>query len=167
MSKHVIGNNQLFTNIKDGKSTPKIKIIGGTARLIAGKGNLVIPIGKNVEIKEEVLYVLGVNSNLLSVGVLTNKGFRVFFNFENVFLMDSKLNVVETSNRDTVNGLYKFSIPHEVFCDSAINTINLTCIWHQFLGHLNVKNLHLLSHKGLVTNMPTIPHQGFFIKFAH
>ncbi len=75
MSKHVIGNNKLFTNIKDGKSTLKIKMIGGTVRLIDGKGNLVIPIGNNVEIKEEVLYVLGVNSNLLSVGVLTDKGF--------------------------------------------------------------------------------------------
>jgi hypothetical protein len=126
-----------------------------------------IPIGKNVEIKEEVLYVLGVNSNLLSIGVLTNKGFQMFFNFENVFLIDSKLNVVETSSRDTANGLYKFSIPHEVFCDSTINTIDLTCIWHQCLGHLNVKNLHLLSHKGLVINMPTILHQGFFLSSWH
>jgi hypothetical protein len=61
--------------------------------------------------------VFGVNSNLLSIGAITNKGFGVFLNFENVFLMNSKHNVVETSNRDTMNDLYKFSIPHEVFCD--------------------------------------------------
>ncbi len=74
-----------------------------------------ISIGKNVKIKEEVLYLLDVNSNLLSIGVLTNKGFGIFFYFENVFLMDSKLNVVETSSQDIMNGLYKFSIPHECF----------------------------------------------------
>lgn len=74
-SKHVTRNNKLFTNIKDGKSILNIKAIGGTIHLIAGKGNFVIPVGKNVKIKEEVLYVLDVNSNLLYVGVLTDKGF--------------------------------------------------------------------------------------------
>jgi hypothetical protein len=67
-----------FTNIKDGKGTPKIKAAGGIAHLVARKGNLVIPIGKNVKINEEVLYVLNVNSNLLSIRVLTDKGFRFF-----------------------------------------------------------------------------------------
>ncbi len=68
-------------------ATPKIKATGGIAHLVASKGNLVIPIGNNVKINEEVLYVPNVNSNLLSVGVLIDKGFRLFFNFENVFLM--------------------------------------------------------------------------------
>jgi hypothetical protein len=127
----------------------------------------VIHIGKNVEIKEEVLYVFGVNSNLLSIGVLIDKGFVMFLNSENVFLMDSKLNVVETSSRDNVNGLYKFSIPHEVFCSSIVNIVDLTHIWHERLGHLNVKNLHFISHKRLVTNMPTILDQGFFWSSLH
>jgi hypothetical protein len=74
-----MGNNKLFTNIKDGRSIPKIKATGGTPHLITGKGNLVIPIGKNDKIKEEVLYVHDVNSNLLSIGVFTNKGFGIFF----------------------------------------------------------------------------------------
>ncbi len=39
--KHVVKNNKLFTNIKDGKGIPKIKIANGTAHLIVGKGNLV------------------------------------------------------------------------------------------------------------------------------
>lgn len=86
----------------------------------------------------------------------------MFLNSKNVFLMDSKLNVVETCNKDIVNGLYKFSIPHEVFCDSAVSTKTLICTWHQCFGHLNVKSLHLLSHKGLATNMPTILDQFLF-----
>ncbi len=166
-SKHVIGNNKLLANIKDDRGTPMIKTVGRITHLVVGKGNFVIHVGNNVEMKEEILYVLGVNSNLLSIGVFIDKGFVVFFNYENVFLMDSKLNVVETNSRDTMNGLYKFSIPHEMFCGSTTNTIDLTRIWHQHLGHLNVKNLHLLSHKCLVTNMPTIPDQSFFVKFTH
>jgi len=66
----------------------------------------VIPIGKKNEIKKEVLHVLGENSNLLFIGVLTDKGMGVFFNSQKVFLPYSQHNIA-TSNRDLVNGLYK------------------------------------------------------------
>jgi hypothetical protein len=46
-SKHVVGNNKLLTNIKDGKGIPKIKTTNGTAHLVVSKGNLVIHVGKN------------------------------------------------------------------------------------------------------------------------
>jgi hypothetical protein len=52
---------------------------------MVGKGNLLIPFGKNNEIKEEVPYVFGVNSNLLYVKVLTDKGLGVFFNSQMSF----------------------------------------------------------------------------------
>jgi len=73
----------------DGKRTPKIKTIGGTVHHMIGKGNLLIPFGKNNEIKEEVPYVFGVNSNLLYVKVLIDKGLGIFFNSQNVFLLNS------------------------------------------------------------------------------
>jgi hypothetical protein len=68
-SKHVTRNNKLITNIRDDRGTPMIKTANGTAHLVVGKENLVIPIGKNVEIKEEILYVISVNSNFY---LLTN-----------------------------------------------------------------------------------------------
>ncbi len=74
MSKHVTRNNKFITNIKDDRGTPKIKTSDGIAHLVIGKRNLVTPIGKNVEIKEEILYVLGVNSNLY----LRTKGLECF-----------------------------------------------------------------------------------------
>jgi hypothetical protein len=46
--KHVVRNNKLLANIKDGKGIPKIKTTSGTAHLLVGKGNLVIHVGKNV-----------------------------------------------------------------------------------------------------------------------
>jgi hypothetical protein len=67
--------------------------------------------------------VFGVNSNWLFIGVITDKGFRMFLNSKSVFLMDSKHNVVQTNNIDTMNGLYKFSILHEVFCDFVVSTL--------------------------------------------
>jgi hypothetical protein len=59
----------------------------------------------------------------LSIGVVIDKRFGMFFNSENVFLMDSKDNVVKTGNINTMNGLYKFSIPHEIFGDIVVSTL--------------------------------------------
>jgi len=67
--------------------------------------------------------VLGVYSNLLSIGVVIDKRFGMFFNSKNVFVMDSKHNVVKTCNINTINGLYKFSIPHEIFCDFVVSML--------------------------------------------
>lgn len=39
-SKHVTKNNKLFTNIKDGTGTPKIKVADGIAHLVARKETL-------------------------------------------------------------------------------------------------------------------------------
>jgi hypothetical protein len=78
MSKHVTRNNKLLTNIKDGKGTPNIKVASGIAHLVSKKGNLVIHVGKNVKIKEEVLYVPDVNSNLLLLKYLLTKGLECF-----------------------------------------------------------------------------------------
>ncbi len=73
MSKHVTRNNKLFTDIKDGKGILKIKVASEITHLIVGKENLVIHVGNNAKINEKVLYVPDVNSNLLSVGVFTDK----------------------------------------------------------------------------------------------
>jgi hypothetical protein len=75
--------------MKDGKGITKIKTIGGIVHHVVGKGNLLIPFGKNNEINEEVPYVLGANSNLLYVEVLIDKELGVFFISQNVFLLDS------------------------------------------------------------------------------
>ncbi len=39
--------------------------------------------------------MFGVYSNLLSIGIVIDKRFGMFFNSKNVFLMDSKHNVVK------------------------------------------------------------------------
>jgi len=102
-SKHVIGNNELFTNMKDGKGTPKVKTFCGTVHQVDRKITLVILVGKKNEIKEKVLYVFSVNSNLLFVEGLTDKGMGMFFNFQKVFLLDSQHNNLGIRNRNLVN----------------------------------------------------------------
>jgi hypothetical protein len=61
--------------MKDGKGITKIKTIGGIVHHVVGKGNLLVPFGKNNEINEEVPYVLGANSKHLCMSkFLLTKG---------------------------------------------------------------------------------------------
>ncbi len=90
-----------------------------------------IPVEKKNEIKEEVLYVHGVNSNLLFIGVFIDKGMGMFFNFQKVFLLDSQHNIVGIGNRNLVNGLYKFFVPHELLCGSMVSTNDFIRLWHE------------------------------------
>jgi hypothetical protein len=160
--KHVTKNNELFTNMKDGKRTPKIKIASGIVHQVAGKGTFVIFVEKKNEINEEFFYVHGVNSNLLFVGVLTDNGMVMFFNFQKVFILNSQHNIVGTGNKNLVNRLYKLFVSHELLCASMVSTNDLICLWHQCLGHLNVQSLHLLSQNCLAINMPSISTKGQF-----
>jgi hypothetical protein len=97
---------------------------------VAKKGTLVILVGKKNEIKE-VLYVFSVNSNLLFVGVLTDKGMGMFFNFQKVILLDSQHNIIGIGNRNLLNELYKLFVLHELLCGLMVNNNDLTRLWHQ------------------------------------
>jgi len=113
--KCVIGNNELLTNMKDGKGTPKIKTFCGTVHQVDRKRTLVILVGKKNEIKEFFLYVFSVNSNLLFVEVFTDKGMGMFFNFQKVFLLYSQHNILGIRNKNLVNG-YTSSLYFMNFC---------------------------------------------------
>ncbi len=130
VSKRVIGNNELLTNMKDGKGTPKIKTARGTTHQVVRKRTLVILVGKKNEIKEEVLYVHNVNANLLFVGVFTNKGMGMLFNFQKVSLLDSQHNIVRIGSTNLVNRLYKFFVLHELLCGLVVNNNDLIRLWH-------------------------------------
>jgi hypothetical protein len=49
---------------------------------VARKITFVIPIEKKNEIKDEILYVPGVNSNLLFIGILIDKGWECSLTFK-------------------------------------------------------------------------------------
>jgi len=80
-SKHVTGNNNVFSNLEAQSIFVLVSIIGGHQLGIEGKGY--VTFSKTGEIKFNVVYyVLGLIMNLILVGSLVDQGFVIVFDNE-------------------------------------------------------------------------------------
>ena len=60
-------------------TTMKVRVGNGTFITMLGKGTVAIPTCSGTKLLHDVLYVLDINQNLLSVGQLIEKGNKVVF----------------------------------------------------------------------------------------
>ncbi|KAK2373515.1 hypothetical protein QL285_074546 [Trifolium repens] len=102
-SNHMTGNRSILIDFDECLST-KIKLANNESIKAEGIGNVRIQMsnGKKAVI-EKVLYVPGIQCNLLSVGKLVSKGFKVVIEDETLQLFDSKkrlfLKTAQSKNR--------------------------------------------------------------------
>ena len=93
---------------------------------------------------KDILYVPGLEKNLLSISSLDKKGYRVSF-IDGKVLMWAK---GETLNVE--NGLYKLKGHPETAMTHAIK--NSCKLWHRILAHINYKALPYICK--VVTGLP-------------
>ena len=110
---------------------------------------------------KEVLYVLGLKKNLLSISTLDKKGYRVSF-IDGQVLMWSKGNTLEyvLVIREEGGGLYKLEgHPETTLVHETTSTSEL---WHMRLSHINYKAFPYVSK--VVTWLPylNIEHEGTY-----
>jgi hypothetical protein len=79
-SKHMTGQRDILSCISENKFSQKVTLGDDYQYPIKGVGesNYKLNSGNSLKIKD-VLYVLGLTKNLLSISYLENKGFRVAF----------------------------------------------------------------------------------------
>jgi len=95
------------------------------------------------------LYVPDLRGNLLSVSAITNKGFQIEFNTDSANILSKKGSaVLKVLKRDKMY-VIKIAQPNKAKIASS-QKINM---WHKRFGHLNHKNLKLLSDRGAVIGM--------------
>jgi hypothetical protein len=108
---------------------------------------------------KDVLYVLGLKKNLLSISYLENKGFRIAF-IDGDFIMWDKGKTMKEAIviRKEEGGLYKLMGQSEATMTHAIE--NPCEIWHRILAHINYKELPYVCKA--VTGLPEIKvdHEG-------
>jgi hypothetical protein len=96
-SKHVIGNKSSLKKLKQFVDSIRVKIPKGHTYVVQGKGDVNLSSTFGIKKIIDVLYVLGVTKNLLSVGMIVDKGYPIMFDVQQCILTKTiQLNKVIT-----------------------------------------------------------------------
>jgi transposase InsO family protein len=159
-SKHMTGQRNILSCISEKKFSQKVTLGDDYQYPIKGVGesNHKLNSGNSLKMKD-ILYVLGLKKNLLSISALEKKGFRFAF-IDGEVLMWAK---GETLNEAIIigneeNGLYKIKGHSEAAMTHAIES--LCELWHRRLAHINYKALPYICKA--VTGLPELKgdHKG-------
>lgn len=110
-----------------------------------GKGNMKC---------EEVLFIVGLRHNLLSINQICDKGNDVIFIRYGYEIRRSKSGHLVETGIKIINNLYTLTITLEGSC--LLGQANTTQLWHKGIGHINFESLAKISTKEAVRYMPRI-----------
>lgn len=102
----------------------------------------------------DVLFVLGIKSNLLSLGQLFEKGYSMVMEDGHLKIFDKERRLLLKApfSRDTTFEVDIEVLEHRCLLSAAII---LEWVWHYRFGHLNFRDLHQLNTKGMVNGLPS------------
>uniref|UniRef100_A0A251VEZ8 Putative zinc finger, CCHC-type n=1 Tax=Helianthus annuus TaxID=4232 RepID=A0A251VEZ8_HELAN len=153
-SNHMTGNKDLFVRMDD--SLKKEVRTGDDKRLeVLGSGEVEIKIrGLNKRIPN-VFYVKGLKHNLLSVGQLVQKGYKVKFEKDYCTIQDAKDEIMGTI-RMTNNKMFPLNPGSDLTLALTMTTREVSTLWHKRYGHVNLDTLVEMGNKELVFGLPKI-----------
>ena len=88
-SNHITSNLELFTMLEEVKGM-KVKIGNGDYMEVKGRGNIALETSSGTKMISNVLFVLEIDQNLLSVGQLLEKGFKLLFEDNMCLIKDAE-----------------------------------------------------------------------------
>jgi hypothetical protein len=159
-SKHMTGQRDFLSYLSENKFSQKVTLGDDYQYPIKGVGESNYKLNSGTPMKmKDVLYVLGLTKNLLSISALENKGFKISF-IDGEVLMWAK---GETMKEAIIigkeeGGLYKPKGHSEATMTHAIE--NPCELWHIILTHINYKALPYICKA--VTSLPElkVDHEG-------
>nr|GLL16706.1 uncharacterized protein LOC109838978 [Ipomoea trifida] len=134
-TNHMTGDEELFREL-DRSQVSNVRIGNGDCTPVKGKGTVAIESCTGTKLIFDVLYVPDIDQNLLSVGQLVVKGFKVIF--------ENKLGIIIKDTYD--NDVIRIKMRGKSFLldpmeeEQAAYTATTTNIetWHKRLGHEHV-----------------------------
>lgn len=152
-SVHMSYRRDFFCDFQEyGRNNDRLVKLGNKKELeVNGYGNIMIKRFVNGQweqgILKDVLYVPELHRNLFSEGMATRKGY-VIIKRNNVAMILKNNDVVMTATLKE-NNLYKVNIKTIVQVNCNLVQTSLK-IWHERLGHLNVKEVQNMSKNGSI-----------------
>ncbi|CAM8966101.1 unnamed protein product [Rhodiola kirilowii] len=152
-SRHMTGNSEFLTNIEECKGSSNVTFGDGVESKVIGKGILNV---QGLPRLKEVLLVKGLQANLISISQLCDGEHHVQFSQDECVVLNQKNEPVLTGRRSS-NNCYLLNLgkPNaETTCLlSRTEEMNL---WHQRMGHVNLRTLQKISSEGLVRGIPRV-----------
>jgi hypothetical protein len=153
-SRSVTGDSSMFQGSLE-RALGTVTTANGQNLSVEGAGT--VDLANNGEIKmHEVLYVPRVTRNLLSVRSFCQHGYVLVFDDKQCLIIKDKDKIVGRGIVDN-SGFYRFIVEDCSFPLYAIESPEITSLWHRRLGHLNNHSLRFLFANKLATGLPLIP----------
>lgn len=159
-TNHMCSSSESLLNLSMDNSGQEVVVANNSKLITNGVGDVSIDlITGQVSKIENVAYVPGLATNLLSVSSMTMKGYTVVFDLEGckIFVnLRSKTTGNVVASASEVSGIYTSSSTGKLSCRSSLSdnqacmTSKIECdsfLWHRRLGHLNQVSLNLLKNK--------------------
>jgi hypothetical protein len=172
-SAHVIGNKNLFIEIRAVPHS-SVTTVGGNSLPIVGQGHAALDKNKGVS---TVIYVHGMQKNLLSVGKFVDEGHYTHFGPKRCWIFDNydPHKVLLTGTYDYGNSLYRLDTslqdrssslqrrsptvsPKFNFHLAMLDNLSPAELWHHWIAHLNYQYLYNLFHRNMVKGLSQLPH---------
>ncbi|KAG6535304.1 hypothetical protein ZIOFF_000269 [Zingiber officinale] len=154
-TNHMTNDKELFKDLHPTKIT-KVRIGNGDYISVKGKGMITITNCSGTKLISEVLFVPEIYQNLLSVGQLIEKGFKVVF--EDNFCL-----IKDAANQD----IFKIKMKGKSFALKPLEEEqtafsireNVTEIWHKRLGHYHHQGMLQMKSKMILEELPEFADQ--------
>ncbi|KAJ4807357.1 polyprotein [Rhynchospora pubera] len=154
-SNHMTGYKDQFTTL-DESFKHHVKLGDNKSIQVEGKGTVSVSTTSGMRYLYNVYYIPKLSQNLLSIGQLTENGYSVMFEGSTCIIKDkcSKQTIAKVERAaNKLFPLEMITVKDQVLIAKGLEISDL---WHQRYGHLNVSSLKLLGHKRLVHGIPMI-----------
>ncbi|KAJ0941493.1 putative RNA-directed DNA polymerase [Helianthus annuus] len=156
-SNHMTGEKTFFAEL-DGNVTGQVRFGDGSKVQIKGKGTILFKC-KNGEqlVLPDVYFIPALNSNILSLGQMTEVGYEVNMRSDYLKMHDVNGRLMMKVQRSK-NRMYKIALKTSQPVCLATKLDNEAWLWHSRLGHINFRKMEEMARKGMVRGIPSIKH---------
>jgi predicted aspartyl protease len=134
-TNHMTFDRTLFKDLQSTEIS-KVRIGNGDYISVKGKGTIAIATNSGTKTILDVLYVPDIDQNLLSVGQLIEKGFKVTFEDQCCLIYDAAgQKILQIKMRGKSFSFFPTKKEHTAYSTN----ISMTEIWHKRLGHCHVQ----------------------------
>lgn len=153
-SNHMTSNEKIFQDI-DKSVTTKVKLGDGSLVEAEGLGTIAVNTKKGTRLISDVLLVPKLDTSLLSVGQMIEKGYSLVFEGDSCTIYDTKNKSSEVAKiRMQPKRNFPINMQHiEVAMKAQEDN---SWIWHRRFGHFNYNGLKILHQKNMMRDLPAI-----------